>query len=78
MMGNSHLVEIGVGKLCAGMASLDTSAVDEDTNLMAIGEHLGCQRGDVLLNRNIGRVDPSLAPKLLHSVLGLCRSSVSL
>lgn len=42
----TDIVEVLVGELLAGVSSLDTGAVDEDANLVAVGEDLGDESAD--------------------------------
>jgi hypothetical protein len=65
-----HLGEVAVRERLRGVPALDARAGDEDTDLVAIGEDLGGQRGDLLGGGELGRVDPGLAAKLLDGVLG--------
>lgn len=37
----TDIVEVLVGELLAGVSSLDAGAVDENANLVAVGEDLG-------------------------------------
>lgn len=72
------LVEVAVGEVLAGVPALDAGAVDEDAHLVAVGQDLGGEGGDLLGGRDVGRVDPGLAAELLNSLLGVCSLSVAL
>lgn len=73
-----YLVKVAVGKLFAGVPALDTRAVDEDANLVAVGENLGRQGGNLFLDSHVGRVDPSLAAERLDKVFRLGDAGVAL
>lgn len=73
-----YLIKVAVGKLLAGVPALDTRAVDEDANLVAVGENLGRQGGNLLLDSHVGRVDPSLAAERLDKVFRLGDAGVAL
>jgi hypothetical protein len=64
------LVEVAVGEPVARVPPLDARAVDEDPDLVAVGEHLLGQGRDLLRGRDVGRVDPGLAAELLDGLLG--------
>lgn len=42
----TDIIEVLVGELLAGVSSLDAGAVDENTNLVAVGEDLGDESAD--------------------------------
>ncbi len=75
---NNHLVEIAVGEFFARVSALNTRAVDQDANLVAVGKDLGREGGDLLLHSHVGRVDPSLAAQRLDQVFGLGDAGVAL
>lgn len=56
-----HLEEVGVGELLGGVAALDASAVDEDADLVAVGENGGDEGGDGGGGSEVGGVDVRLA-----------------
>ena len=75
---STHLIEVVVGKDLARMPALDTRTADEDADLVTVLEDLGDQRGDLVLDGEVGRVDPGLATELLDGVLGLGGLGVAL
>ncbi len=77
-MWGSYLVEIAVGEFFAGVAALDTRAVDENANLVAVGENLGRQGGDLFLDSHVGRIDPGLAAEGLDKVFRLGDACITL
>jgi hypothetical protein len=62
------LVEVVVWELVAGVAALDAGAVDEDADLVAVGEDLGDQGGDAGGGAEVGGVDFRLAAELADLV----------
>lgn len=73
-----HVVEVLVGELFAGVPSLDAGAVDEDADLVAVGEDLGDKPADRHRRGEVGRVDEGLAAELLDGFLCGGGSGVSL
>ncbi len=57
----AYLVKVGIGKLLRGMSLLDARAVDEDADLVAIGENSWHKLRNIFLGAEIGRVDGSRA-----------------
>ena len=60
------------------MPALDAGAVDEDAHLVAVGEDLGHQPGDILGRAEIGRVDGGAAAEGADGIAGGCCAFVSL
>lgn len=73
-----YLVKVVVGKLLAGVPALDARAVDEDPDLVPVGQDLWRQGADLLLRGHVGDVDPGLAAELLDLLLGGLVAGVSL
>lgn len=74
----TDIVEVLVGELLAGVSSLDAGAVDENANLVAIGEDLGNESADGRGRGEVGGVDRGLAAELLNGLLGVGSGGVSL
>lgn len=60
------------------MPALDAGAIDEDADLVAVGEDLGGEGRDLLLDSHVGRVNPGFAAELLNSFLCLGDTRVTL
>ena len=78
LWSRTHLVEVAVGEHLARVTALDACAVDEDADLVVIGQDLGGQGGDLVLGGEVGRVDPYFAAELLDGVFRLGVFGVSL
>jgi hypothetical protein len=57
MWSLTDLVEVGIGKLLAGVSPLDAGAVDEDADLVAVGEDPRHQLRDIFGRAQVGCVD---------------------
>lgn len=60
------------------MPALDARRVDQDAHLVAVGEDPARQALDVLMHRQVGRVDGGLAAELLDGLFRLCAGVVAL
>jgi hypothetical protein len=56
-----HFVPVGIWELVGGMASLDAAAVEQDVDLMAVGDDLLDQSGYRRAGCEVGRVDLGFA-----------------
>lgn len=65
-------VEVGVGELVARVTALQARAVDEDGDLVAVGEDLRHQLGDLALVAQVGGVGPALVAQLLNGIFCVC------
>lgn len=55
------LIEVAVGEGFGGVAALDAGAVDEDADLVAVGEDTGDEGGDVGGGGEVGGVEVGFA-----------------
>lgn len=60
------------------MPPLDARRVDQDAHLVAVGEDAARQPLDLLVDRQVGRVDGGLAAELLDGFFGLRAGVVAL
>ena len=60
------------------MSPLDAGAVDEDADLVVVGEDLGCESADLFGFGNVGGVDPGFAPEFFDGFFGFGDAGVSL
>lgn len=60
------------------MPALDARRVDQDAHLVAVGEDPARQALDVLMHREVRRVNGGLAPELLDGLFRLCAGVVAL
>lgn len=74
----THLVEVAVWEILAGMPPLDTRTGHKNADLVSVGEDLGSERRDLLRRRHVGRVDPRLATELLNGLFCLGDAGVAL
>lgn len=72
------LVEVGVGEPVARVPALDAGAVDEDADLVAVGEDLGRELGDGGGGAQVGGVDGGFAVEGEDGVTGGCCGVVAL
>jgi hypothetical protein len=72
------LVEVIVGELLRRMSDLDARAVDEDPDLVAVGEDLGNELRDGLLRAEVRCVDGGFAAQGFDSLLGFGYGGISL
>ena len=66
--GDAHLVEVGVGKVFAGVSPLDAGAVDENADFVAVGEDLGNEPANVFGRAQVGCVDGGFATESVDRV----------
>lgn len=72
------LVEVAVGELFTGVTTLDAGAVDEDADLVLVGEDLGRESSNGFGDSHVCRVDPGFAAELFDGLLGFCDGCISL
>jgi hypothetical protein len=66
MVMASHLVEVAVWELLTRMSSLNTGTIDQDGDLVPIGQHLRRQLCNIFLRGQVRGVDECLAAQLLY------------
>lgn len=74
----SYLVKVRVGELVARMPPLDPRRVDQDPHLVPVGEDPARQPLDLVVHRQVRRVDDGLAPELLDGLFSLRAGVVAL
>lgn len=72
------LGEIAVGELFGRVAALDAGAVDEEADLVAVGEDPGDEGGDGFRGGEVGGVDCCFATEGLDGVEGCLVGGVAL
>lgn len=60
------------------MSALDSCTVDKDADFMTVGEDAGGQRGDLILDCEVGRVNGSFAAQLFDGFFSFGVGGVSL
>lgn len=73
-----HLGEVGVGEGLGRVSALDAGAVDEEADLVAVGEDAGDEGGDGGGGGEVGGVDCCLATEGLDGVEGCLVGGVTL
>lgn len=71
-------VEVAVGEGFGGVAALDAGAVDEDADLVAVGEDAGDEGGDVGGGGEVGGVEVGFAAEGFDGGFGGLVGSVAL